>query len=326
MPIVKLYGGFDPAWRAGHLEREIVDSISNQIELEHPDWNCVVAVPSWHEPSVLVDDIINLKPDLTVVCSLSDPLGPIENMLAVIPGRVIKFGYVDQGIKFDFWALACLKYFRHYQNDQVVPAQLEKLYLNYNRKPHKHRTELVSLLEENNLIDYGIVTLGNSHYTINDNIEDYIDYGGNDVVGDVGIPNDIYSLGKLDIWNKCLINIVSETQFESSRNTFVSEKIYKPIIGLRPFVVNGSPSIYTWLKNAGFDCFDDLFPVQQLEQEIDNDYEFSNHHLICDCLKKYKNQNLLEIYNKIKPRLLYNQNLFYEYARNQSITEHFTIN
>jgi hypothetical protein len=317
MSITKFYGGFNPAWRAGRLEREIVDSISNQIELEYPNLNCVVAVSSWHEPSVLVDDIKNLHPDLTVICSLSDPLGPIENLLETIPGRVIKFGYIDNGIKFDFWALACLNFFRQYTPAELEPINFQHVFLNYNRKPHRHRIELVNLLEQNNLTQHGIVTLGNSDYTINDNIQDYLDYGSNDVVGDVGIPNDIYSLGRLDIWNSSFLNIVSETQYEYSSNAFISEKIYKPIIGLRPFIINGSPNIYRWLKEFEFDCFEDIFPVSKLASNDSVGFKFKNHEIICNVVQELCNTNLTELYKSLLPRLINNQKKFYEHANNQ---------
>ena len=316
MPITKFYGGFNPAWRAGRLEREIVDSISEQIESEYPDSNCVIAVPSWHEPSVLVDDIKKLNPDLTVICSLSDPLGPIENLLETIPGRVIKFGYVDNGIKFDFWALACFNFFRKYQFEELQPTNFKNVFLNYNRKPHRHRVELVNLLEHNNLTQHGVITLGDSDYTINDNIEDYLEYGGGDVVGDVGIPNDIYSLGRLDVWNSSFLNIVSETQYEYSSNVFISEKIYKPILGLRPFIINGSPNIYKWLKEFEFDCFEDIFPVSELASNDSDGFKFKNHQIICNVVKELCNANLEELYKSLLPRLIQNQRLFYEHAAN----------
>jgi hypothetical protein len=318
MPITKFYGGFNPAWRAGHLEREIVDSISNQIALEHSDLNCVVAVPSWHDPPDVVTQIKDIDPDITVICSLSDPLGPIENLLHKIQGKVILLGYVDKDLKFDFWAHACNKFFKKYENQELYSDNFTHTFLNYNRKPHRHRIELVKLLEESNLIQHGIVTLGNSNYSVNDTQEDYIDYGSNDVVGDVGIPNDVYSLGQLKIWNKCFLNIVSETQFEFSPNVFVSEKIYKPIIGLRPFVINGSPGIYRWLKNAGFDCFDDLFDVESLSDEsMIPGAKFQNQKIIIDCIKNLLHEDLTKLYKKLLPRLLFNQKLFYEYANNQ---------
>lgn len=321
-----IYGGFNPAWRAAQFERELVDSLQQNINNQFPNLKKVIAVTSWYEPQDLIKQIRDLGPDLTILCSLTDPLGPSENLVDQLPGQVISLGYVNNEYFYDFWAVACSKFFKTYTIEELQPSKFDYLFLNYNRKPHRHRTELVKLFEESNLINQGCVTLGNSKYTVGDGHTQYQNYGANDVVGDVGIPNDVYSLGQLTIWNSSLINVVSETQYEYSKNVFLSEKIYKPIIGLRPFVINGSPGIYRILKKAGFDCFDDLFPVTLLSDEnFNNNWKFNNHKHIIETLMKFKDTNLLEIYNQLKPRLLYNQKLFYEYVSNQSINFKFKI-
>lgn len=321
-----IYGGFNPAWQAGRLERELVDQLAQNIENQAPALKKIIVVTSWHEPTELVETIKNHNPDITFLCSFTDPLGPMENLVDQIPGRVELVGYTDSEYFYDFWAVACSRFFKTYSNHELEPTKFDYLYLNYNRKPHRHRIELVNLLETAGLIDYGCVSLGNSARTVNDQHANYKEYGADDVVGDVGIPNDIYSLGQLEIWNKSFINVVSETQYEYSTNVFLSEKIFKPIIGLRPFVINGSPGIYRILKKAGFDCFEDLFPVALLSDEnFNNGWKFNNHKHIIEALIKFKDMNLLEIYNQLRPRLLYNQKLFYEYARNQSINFEFKI-
>lgn len=320
MSCTVIYGGFNPAWAAGQLEREIIDYISKTLNKNYPTLKTAVVVPSWHEPVELVNTVKNLNPDLTVICSLTDPLGPIEDLINQLPGKIILFGYVNTGVKYDFWAVACEKFFKKYSYNELQPTKFEYLFLNYNRKPHRHRTSFVTLLEQTDLINKGCVTLGNTAYTVGDTNSDYIMYGSNDVIGDVGIPNDVYSLGQLSVWNSSFINVVSETQYEYSRNIFISEKIFKPIIGLRPFIINGSPGIYRWLKDAGFDCFDDLFPVGELEIETPRSgYMFRNHQLIVDSLKTFVNQDNYALYQNLLPRLLDNQNKFYEYARNQKL-------
>jgi hypothetical protein len=321
-----IYGGFNPAWQAGRLERELVNCLAQNLEDQYPTLKKVIAVTSWHEPADLVEDIKNRNPDMTFLCSLTDPLGPIENLVDQIPGRVELVGYTNSDYFYDFWAVACLKFFKTYSAHELEPTKFDYLYLNYNRKPHRHRIELVNLLETSGLVNCGCLSLGNSSYTVNDQHASYKEYGSDDVVGDVGIPNDIYSLGQLEIWNKSFINIVSETQFEFSPNVFLSEKIFKPIIGLRPFIINGSPGIYRLLKRAGFDCFEDLFPVDILSNEnFNNGWKFDNHKHIIQALNNLKDTNLLEMYDQLRPRLLYNQKLFYEYASNQSINFKFKI-
>jgi hypothetical protein len=228
---------------------------------------------------------------------------------------MLRFGYTTVGTKFDFWAVACLKFFKSYTEEELTPQTFDYLYLNYNRKPHFHRVQFVNKLEGAGLIRDGCVTMGgNSAYTVNDLDQDYLQYGASDVVGDIGIPNDIYSLGRLDIWNCSLINIVSETEF-SVDSTFLSEKVYKPIIGMRPFIINGNPKIYSWLTASGFDCFDDIFPVQEI---LECRNLTKQQDLIIKCLTEYALTDRQNLYDQLLPRLKQNRLHFFEYAKQQS--------
>lgn len=319
-------GGFNPRWSAGRLENELVDSLAQQLTNQYPNQITAIAVPSWHEPTLIVKQLQTINPTVTLLCSFTDPLGPIEHMIDQIPGQVHLVGYVDRVHRYDFWAIACLKFFKHYNLEDLVPEKFNFLYLNYNRKPHRHRVDLIRQLEIENLISVGCNTLGNSSYTVGDQDSDYLTYGAKDIVGDVGIPNDIYSLGRLDIWNRSFINIVGETQYEYSPHVFVSEKIFKPIIGLRPFVINGTPGIYNWLQTAGFDCFEDLFPVEKLKKmDAPHGCKFPNHDLICNSLKRYIGTDLIKLFDQLTPRLIANRELFYHYARNQQFNFHFSL-
>ena len=192
-----------------------------------------------------------------------------------------------------------------YINKDLLPTEFTNLFLNYNRKPHGHRIGLVTELEKKNLLKHGIVTLGEK-YTIEET-NNYTEYGSADVVDNIGIPNDIYSLGRLDIWQRHFLNIVSETEFTPT-SYFLSEKTFKPIIGLRPFIINGNPKIYSWLLDAGFDCFEDIFPINKLQQQTNTNH---THRLITSLLKDLLNSDLNSLYQKIYPRCLYNQTHFY---------------
>lgn len=310
-----LYGGFNPVWVAGHFERHVVDTLAQQSGPR-----TAIVVPTWYDPADVVDYVNTLDIDQVYICSLTDPLGPIAGFVDRIKCPVTFFGYTAQGIKFDFWATVCYDNFKKYSDDDLLPAKFDFLYLNYNRKPHWHRKQLVSLLEDNNLISVGCLSLGESKYSV-DETESYTEWGANDVVGALTIPNDIYSLGRLDLWKRSFINIVSETEY-TPHSYFVSEKTYKPILGLRPFIVNGNPHIYNWLQSAGFDCFADLFPVSRL---VNCTNTTDSHKLIVDCLKFFQLQDWNDIYTSIYPRLKRNQELFNEYAYNQR-TLSFNIN
>ena len=304
-----LYGGFNPVWVAGKFERHVVNTLAKQLS----DRTAIV-VPTWYDPLDVVEYINTLDVDQIYIGSLTDPFGPIVGFVDQIKCPVKFFGYTNQGIKFDFWAVVCAENFKQYTEHDLRPTQFKFLYLNYNRKPHPHRTKFVEQLEINDLVHAGCITLGNSKYSITED-DSYATWGANDVVDSIAIPNDIYSLGRLDIWSQSFINIVSETEF-TPHSCFLSEKTFKPIIGLRPFIINGNPNIYNWLQQAGFDCFADLFPVDKI---INCTNTAQAHDLIIDCLKFYQDKDWASIYKSIYPRLLKNKEHFNEYSRNNTI-------
>ena len=289
-----LFGGFNPHWSAGKLERQIVFQIGQSFLAQHPNKTIHIVVPSWFEPDAVVNHIKEVNADIVAICSLTDPFGPIVSKLP----DAIQIGYTTCGIPLDFWALACKKFFKSYTQEQLQP-NITKLFLSYNRKPHPHRINLVQELKLSGLDKFGYVTLGGTDLTVGDTYEQYADSGAYDAVGDLNIPNDIYSLGQSDIWNSCLFNIVSET---SPSQLFVSEKTFKPIIGMRPFIINGSLEILKWLQDAGFDCFLDLWPADNI---VDN-------------LKHYQSVDLQKLYTELLPRLENNRNKFFEYARHHT--------
>ena len=196
------------------------------------------------------------------------------------------------------------------------------MFLNYNRKPKWFRQRLVQLFEESSLIDHGCVTLPFSPYTVHDDNADYVKHGSTEVFGDVLIPNDHYSLGQLRIWQTSFINVVSETEYSFGQNVFFSEKIYKPIIGLRPFVLVGSPGIYRVLKHLGFDCFEDLFDVEGIMsvQALDESNVHGMHRVI-DSLQRHVDSDWMELYQSLRPRLVRNRELFYQHAARQEVDQ-----
>lgn len=58
-------------------------------------------------------------------------------------------------------------------------------------------------------------------------------------------------------YQETYFNIVTETKIHAANKLlFVSEKIYKPIINLQPFIVLGSCGTLGYLRSLGFKTFD----------------------------------------------------------------------
>lgn len=60
-------------------------------------------------------------------------------------------------------------------------------------------------------------------------------------------------------YDNTYFSIVAETWVEESRPLFVSEKTYKPLAFYHPFVILGQPNILKFIKDLGFETFENLF-------------------------------------------------------------------
>lgn len=215
---------------------------------------------------------------------------------------------------FSYWL-----YFVYQHLDRFIPDNFDytlhkdhKSYMCLNRKPHNHRIQLMEALLDADLVNKGYTSLGTFDDWQNKSkfkdlpivLEVDKDYKlGNEIAGDVGIPNDILSLGNNDIWCKHFLNVVTETVIHS--DVFVSEKTFKPILGLRPFLVLGDNRLYDVLKDMGVDTFDDLFGTWY----TDNNYE-NRISSIVENIKKVEAMGVdkrLELFKSIETRLMDNR-------------------
>ena len=99
---------------------------------------------------------------------------------------------------------------------------------------------------------------------------------------------------------------------------FISEKTWKPVLGLRPFVINGQTKIYQYLQDNGFKTFNHYFGNIELEQVK----EFEVHDSIVSVIKylvSLDKTHLLEMYQDMLPALRHNKERFFEFAQEQKI-------
>ena len=97
---------------------------------------------------------------------------------------------------------------------------------------------------------------------------------------------------------------------------FITEKTWKPIIGLRPFVINGQTKIYKWLRDHGFKTFNNYFDGIKLE----NIPEYKTHDSIIDVItyiNSLSKQEILSMYKNMLPDLVHNQQRFFEFVAEQ---------
>lgn len=200
-----------------------------------------------------------------------------------------------------FWLVHGHLEFPRYQDADLLPQNM-KVFLSYNYQPHEHRVKLIKHMQDRGLENFGYLSTYHKQLGV---------VAGHEV-----------GLGDLVYWQSHFLNIVNETTFRQHPELVVGEKIFKPILGLRPFIINGSPRFYDILESWGIDIFDDLFPVDDMRQPAPslNHLMDRNHAIICDVIDRLKYQDLGVLYETLCPRLEYNRErikelMFLEYRR-----------
>ena len=100
-----------------------------------------------------------------------------------------------------------------------------------------------------------------------------------------------------------------------SQGHYLDEKIARPMIATRPFIVMGPAGYLQALRNLGFATFD---PVIDESYDLEPN-EQRRYSMALDSLGKLAHQNSQSVYDRLKKRLQHNRKLVYnsEYWRNR---------
>lgn len=103
-------------------------------------------------------------------------------------------------------------------------------------------------------------------------------------------------------------NFVLETHFDT-HTTFLTEKTFKPILNLQPFIIIGNPGSIKLLHKLGYKTFDDY--VDETYDFTTND-ELRMHQCFSECYKlvHYSDASHQKVINSLKPILEHNQQVF----------------
>jgi len=111
-------------------------------------------------------------------------------------------------------------------------------------------------------------------------------------------------------FNKAFLNLIVESTVEG---IFVTEKTYHAILAQKPFVCLAAPRFHKFLKNQGFEMFEDI-----INYEFDDEPNLDKRiMMIIYELKQLKKQNYNQLYRKIKPKLEYNKQKALQIVRSQ---------
>jgi hypothetical protein len=292
LKIIKSDNGFPYAWKAGRVEQLIRNIIERKAQ-QQLTVDCVMLInPTWLLDRDLSAEIQDASPDFIICHDLVDPAIPQVHEIIQDSGIPHLFiGNVDQ-YRLDFWAMVCDLNFQSYTNTELQLRPGAKKFICLNRKPHAHRRVIMRYLDQ--VKDQGYLTSGMD--------PDLVDAD----VGDYDICNDVYSLGDISTWQDAYLNIVTETTFNND-NFFISEKTWKPVIGLRPFFVYGQPKLREYLGAQGFDTFEDLIDYTGCVTE--QDYAELAIKIVTNLSINYS--------EPFQQRLLHNQQRFRNYVYEQ---------
>lgn len=311
--------GWGPDWQIKQFEIEIVNQYLHPL---NSDTSKTLVINScWYDNQWYANkekehfqrQVEGKDFDQIVLVSMLDAAIPQPRDFEKFQCPIFGVGYYPGPYEIDFWALVVDKFYPTYSCQELNdPSAFDMAYMCLNRKPHPHRRRLYRKLNGLNLLDAGLVSMGSSEDSpprLIPNDEDTksaLNLAPNGYVSHYGIANDIASLGSIKNWQRCFLNIVTETNFQISKYHFVSEKIYKPILGMRPFLVYADDGGVDWLHSHGFETFvNDFKDISDLDLAMpDNIPNFLQQ--LCDAGLSYWKSKYIALNEKI----LHNKNQF----------------
>ena len=170
----------------------------------------------------------------------------------------------------------------HKKLNTLTLKNYDKKFLNLNRRWRKHRPMIVGLLEINNLLDKGHVSFAANVDGENwDSVWGFLDHSDNLNKTELyniltenkeqleNIPDMYLDTPRLDInqvhvgsgldhfYENSYFSIVNETNYfkEVGEGIFLSEKVFKPVLKLHPFILASRPNSLVKFRELGYKSF-----------------------------------------------------------------------
>lgn len=312
--------GWGPEFPVKQLENAILKPTLDQ--LHNSDKRVVVINSTWYtneyHQTVLEYLRVNAT-DYIVLISMLDFATAQPDWYEEFDAEVIGIGYYPGPGQLDFWALFLDQNFFSPHTIELCRIDLvDRPFMCLNRKPHWHRQQLYQQLCERNLQHVGLVSMGsNSGQAVQklDNDIEVPNLAPNSTADQTGILNDISSLGNISNWARCFLNVVTETAYDINQCQFVSEKIYKPILGMRPFLVYDPDGASKWLRDRKFvTYYDDFTDITDMDlTKPTNVAPFLS--ILSEQPRSYWQKKLVDLNQKI----VYNKQNFYKYVDAQKL-------
>ena len=300
--------GIIPQWHTEHLHRIVQGyALKESAILVNSTWY----TDDMHEE--VVKFIRDHHIHNVVITSMCDAHIARRDRYDGLGVRVFEIGYYRGAGFHDFFAWAF-----HQLHDPVPDTQLldheliEKPFMCLNRKHHEHRLRIVNNLRSAGLTSKGIVTLAGTDLRLDEDFKNHVSVAPE---SGADIPNDIVTLGPTQIWCGHLLNVVTETWWDINQAYLAADKYFKPLVGLRPFLIWCEDMGVEWLTDRGFELYHDDF------QDI-TDLDLRDHENMIAFLTTLSDQPARYLQHKfqhLREKLLHNRARFNQYVREQDL-------
>jgi len=295
----------------GKREYEIHQQIVKNVEKINPSKNILLLNTTWISDEILDEMkgiILKCHTDILILCSLVDATFVTGNDFADADCDIIAVGNFQGKHRIDFWSM--MWYERGRDIDASYLTDIKYPFLSYNAKPHPHRLKFRAELETLHLIDNGAVSFGGDYPIRSPELKTpaFEESGA----GDARL-NDTMTLGDIDVWNHSFINIVTETEFNPVERCFYSEKTWKPITGLRPFLHYSFDDVNKELNSWGFETFEFDF-ADICELDLTTHKDIAN---FCNILASQPAKYFVYKYNQLLSKIEHNKQHFDVFVKQQ---------
>lgn len=256
--------GWGPEWPIKQFEQHVLEQYLDPVKKDRTP--TVVVNSTWYDDETHHDTmrwIRQSSAERLVLVSMIDSAIARQDRFKELGVPVYEVGSYKGPHEIVFWALVLDRWAPSLDDHELVDTnQFRHAFMCLNRKPHPHRVMLYKQLTAKSLLDSNLVTMGSDSDQADRVLPQDVTHqelSPNSALRNHGIVNDNVSLGLITNWQSHFLNVVTETVFDVSRQWFVSEKIFKPIIGLRPFLVYSMDGAQAWLDHHGFQSYADDF-------------------------------------------------------------------
>jgi hypothetical protein len=233
-----------------------------------------------------------------------------------------------------FHGFAALDWYRdlYYLNDKH--HDFDKVFITVNRliaQERSYRLSLVAKLIKNNLTERGLIScklhdmsgvswknvlLDNaSNLTTKQKIEIFETFSKLDknLILDnadvLGASSALIDRDQRDLFKKAFCHVVTETIFYPNK-LHLTEKIFRPIVFQRPFILAGGVGNLQYLKKYGFESFSNWWD-ESYDQEVNHDLRLEKIISIIQKLNQHSMADLKEMYFEMLPVIEHNYEHFY---------------